>query len=136
MEWKGFSSRESSSRQRKVNLFREPFGIPKVVPFPQFRALGEVMLSRNLEAFGIPVLCLPETREYVSPQNLARIYIPFETYVPVNWDGTDLMEKTEEYLPDDKKRMRIARNGWERYREELDKLPERTDRIVQRIMDL
>jgi hypothetical protein len=53
------------------------------------------------------------------------IYIPFETYVPLNWDGTDIKEKAESYLGNDAERKRIAQNAWEQYRSELNTLEER-----------
>jgi hypothetical protein len=53
------------------------------------------------------------------------VYIPYETYIPLNWDGTDLIEKTEIYLGDHKAREGIARNAWEVYRKELNALEDR-----------
>jgi hypothetical protein len=53
------------------------------------------------------------------------VYIPGETYVPLDWDGGDLKEKAARYLADDSGRERIARNAYEQYRSELNKLEER-----------
>jgi hypothetical protein len=47
------------------------------------------------------------------------VYIPFETYIPLSWDGTDIKEKTETYLANDGERKRIAENAWEQYRSAL-----------------
>lgn len=53
------------------------------------------------------------------------IYVPYETYVPLDWDGNDLLEKTRRYLDDEKERSRIAENALERYLGELDLLMDR-----------
>jgi hypothetical protein len=53
------------------------------------------------------------------------VYIPYETYIPLDWDGQDLIEKTKQYLGDDKERKRIARNAYVTYRDELSSLDER-----------
>lgn len=42
------------------------------------------------------------------------VFVPFETYVPVAWDYSDLAEKCERYLRDDGERRRIAENAWNR----------------------
>ncbi|MFP3043055.1 glycosyltransferase [Treponema primitia] len=53
------------------------------------------------------------------------VYIPYETYVPTNWDGTDILEKAEIYLKDDRERRRIAQNAWEQYCDQLCSLEDR-----------
>jgi hypothetical protein len=53
------------------------------------------------------------------------IYIPYETYVPVNWDGTDIIEKAETYLANDRERRRIAENAYEQYNAQLAGLEDR-----------
>jgi hypothetical protein len=53
------------------------------------------------------------------------IYIPWETYIPVNWDGTDVIEKAETCLGDDRERSRIARNAFEQYNAQLAGLADR-----------
>lgn len=39
------------------------------------------------------------------------IFRPFETYIPVNWDFSDLREKIVRYADDESERMRIASNA-------------------------
>ncbi|MDR2049513.1 MAG: glycosyltransferase [Treponema sp.] len=53
------------------------------------------------------------------------VYIPYETYIPLDWDGQDLLEKTKQYMEDDKERKRIAENAYHRYRSELSGLGDR-----------
>jgi hypothetical protein len=62
------------------------------------------------------------------------VYIPYETYVPLNWDGTDLREKVEIYLADDAARTRITHNAWEQYRSQLNQLEERFFTLFQFIL--
>jgi spore maturation protein CgeB len=50
------------------------------------------------------------------------IYIPNETYVPLDWDGNDLFEKTAYYMENEKDRARIAQNAFEQYRNELNRM--------------
>jgi hypothetical protein len=59
------------------------------------------------------------------------IYIPYETYVPLNWDGRDIKEKAETYLADDAERERITRNAWEQYHSQLACLGERFSSLFQ-----
>jgi hypothetical protein len=47
------------------------------------------------------------------------VYIPYETYVPLDWDGGDLLEKAKRYLKDERERNRIAQNAYENYLAEL-----------------
>ena len=63
------------------------------------------------------------------------IYIPYETYIPVDWNGNDLIEKVDEYLQNDKERIRITRNAWENYQNELSGINDRFERILHEIMD-
>jgi hypothetical protein len=58
------------------------------------------------------------------------VYIPYETYIPLKWDGSDLLEQTERYLDDDRERNRIAANAYEQYRSELAGLSRRVDSLL------
>lgn len=40
------------------------------------------------------------------------IFVPYETYVPVRWDFSDLEEKVTHYLSNEQERMRIAENAY------------------------
>jgi hypothetical protein len=63
------------------------------------------------------------------------VYIPYETYVPLDWDGGDLMDKTLEYLENDAERERISKNAYEQYRSELGKLEERFTFLLGEFLD-
>jgi hypothetical protein len=47
------------------------------------------------------------------------VYIPYETYVPLDWDGSDLFEKVDFYLSNEVERRRIVQNAFEQYKKEL-----------------
>ncbi|HDQ15186.1 MAG TPA: glycosyltransferase family 1 protein [Sediminispirochaeta sp.] len=63
------------------------------------------------------------------------IYIPYETYVPLSWDGDDLFEKVDYYLSRPKERSRIAAGAFEQYRKQRHSLPERFEAILQESID-
>ena len=88
---------------------------------------GEVCF-RDFEAILAGALLLkPDMSHLLTWPN---VYIPYETYVPLKWDGTDLLEKSEYYLNDDKERKRIAANAYEQYRNELSGLSERVNSLL------
>jgi len=58
------------------------------------------------------------------------VYIPHETYIPLKWDGSDLLEQTERYLGDERERNRITANAHEQYRSELSGLSRRCDELL------
>lgn len=83
---------------RRSKLCFSPFGY------------GEVCW-RDYEAHATGALLLkPEMSHLrVSPN----VFIPNETYVPLNWDLSDFNEKVNHYLRDEKARMRITRQAFE-----------------------
>ena len=58
------------------------------------------------------------------------VYIPYETYIPLKWDGSDLLEQAQLYLNNDKERNRIINNANEQYGKELSMLSGRTDALL------
>jgi hypothetical protein len=63
------------------------------------------------------------------------LYIPYETYIPLDWDGNDLMDKTTEYLNNDAERTRIAKNAYEQYRSQRKGLEERFVSLLGEFLD-
>jgi len=92
-----------------------PFGWGEVC-FRDFEAI----LSRAL-------LLKPDMSHLVTWPN---VYIPYETYVPLKWDGSDLLEQCERYLNDENERLRIIHNAYEQYRNELASLKNRADSLL------
>jgi hypothetical protein len=62
------------------------------------------------------------------------VYIPYETYIPLKWDGSDIKEKAETYLADDAARARITKNAWERYRSQLNQFEDRFTDLFHSIL--
>jgi hypothetical protein len=104
---------------------------------PQNRYYAELFDSKMvLSPFGWGEVCFRDFEAIIAGSLLLKpdmshlktwpdVYIPYETYVPLNWDGTDIKVKTETYLADEKERSRIARNAWEQYRSVLGSLEDR-----------
>ena len=62
------------------------------------------------------------------------IFHPYETYVPFRWDCEDLVEKIDEYLKNDEKRRTITENAFHVYMEQLDRLNDKVEQMVQTIV--
>ncbi|MDR2210637.1 MAG: glycosyltransferase [Spirochaetaceae bacterium] len=58
------------------------------------------------------------------------VYIPYETFVPLEWDGSDLAEQSQKYLENEGERRRMASNAYEQYRRELSGLAERFKNLL------
>jgi hypothetical protein len=61
------------------------------------------------------------------------VFVLGETYVPFDWDASDLVDKARWYLDNEAERLRIVRNAAIRYREHLDALPARFTAILEEI---
>ena len=117
----GLASRPSIAHQRKLILDRIA-GHPRflVGPVPQKTFNYEAAHSKIvLSPFGWGELCLRDYEAVLNGALLLKpdmshletwpdIFAPGETYVPFDWDATDLIEKAERYLDDDTERRRIA----------------------------
>ncbi|MCL2758640.1 MAG: glycosyltransferase, partial [Treponema sp.] len=88
---------------------------------------GEVCF-RDFEAILAGALLLkPDMSHLVTKPN---VYIPYETYVPIKWDGSDLLEQSERFLNDDKERLRITGNAYEQYKNETASVFKQTDQLL------
>jgi len=109
------SQKHYYSELKKSKIVLSPFG------------WGEVCF-RDFEAILCGALLLkPDMSHLVTWPN---VYIPNETYVPLKWDGSDLLEKSLYYLNDDAERNRIASNAFEKYKNELSSLSKRAQDIL------
>jgi len=88
---------------------------------------GEVCF-RDFEAILAGALLLKPSMSHLL--TWPNVYIPHETYVPLKWDGSDILEQTERYLSDERERSRIASNAYEQYRSELAGLSRRFDSLL------
>lgn len=72
---------------------------------------------RDFEAVAFGCLLIKPDMDHV--ESRPDIFRPFETYVPVKWDFSDLREKISHYLNDEPERMRIASNARRILRESM-----------------
>lgn len=91
---------------------------------------GEVC-HRDFEAINAGALLLKPDMSHI--KTYPDVYIPYETYVPLDWDGNDLFEKAEQYAADDKELSRIAQNAFEQYHKELNRLEDRFEWLLEKI---
>jgi hypothetical protein len=92
---------------------------------------GEVCF-RDFEAILSGALLFKPDMSHV--QTWPNVYIPYETYIPLDWDGGDLLEKTKRYLEDETERKRIAKNAYEGYLFELAGLQDRFESLFGELL--
>jgi hypothetical protein len=138
---------ESIAYQRRLFLERiagNSLFLTGFVPQRQYYLeLGDSKMT--LSPFGWGEVCFRDFEAIVSGSMLLKpdmshlktwpdVYIPYETYVPVNWDGTDIIEKARAYLADDRERIRIAENAYESYKAQLAGLEDRFAALFQDLL--
>ena len=98
-----------------------------------------------LSPFGWGEVCFRDFEAIVSGSMLLKpsmdhlvtwpnIYVPYETYVPIDWDASDLFEKTDYYLQHHDERQKIAKNAWESYNDQRNQLENRFETILNQIL--
>jgi hypothetical protein len=104
-------------RNAKITL--SPFGWGEVC-FRDFEAVlnGSLLLKPNMDHLST----WPD------------IYRPDETYVPVAWDGDDLIDRAEHYLADSADRRRIVANAKDAYFDALRQVDERAHAVATWIL--
>ncbi|MDC7223534.1 MAG: glycosyltransferase [Spirochaetales bacterium] len=143
----GYQQRESITFQRRLHMEklegREGVLTGKVNQKQFNREIHDSQIIYS--PFGWGELCFRDFEAVMSGALLIKpdmshldtwpdIFIPYETYVPVRWDGEDLVETCEKYLVDEKERVRIARNAWEHYMKQVESLPERVGQAMEEIL--
>lgn len=93
----GLSHKEFMNEMYQSKICFSPFGY------------GEICW-RDIEAIQCGAVLLKPSMEHLklSPE----IHIPYETYMPVSWDFSDVQEKCDLLLSDKKLRMRISENAF------------------------
>jgi hypothetical protein len=61
------------------------------------------------------------------------IYRNDESYVPVAWDGSDLLERVSDLLDHTERMRAISRSAQDRYQRALDSLDQRVDEFVAEV---
>lgn len=83
---------------RNVQAVLSPFGWGEIC-FRDFEAIlnGSVLIKPNMDHI----------------ETWPNIFLPSETYIPINWDGTDLLDNTKSILEDSKNCIELTSNAWE-----------------------
>ncbi len=58
------------------------------------------------------------------------IFVPHTTYVPIGWDGDNVVEQSERYLTDEAARRTIVQNAFETYHDQARHIEERLEEIL------
>jgi hypothetical protein len=137
------SSRPSIAWQRKMILEkiggRTEFLTGGVAQRRFNREINDSKIT--LSPFGWGEVCLRDFEAVLSGSLLLKpdmshletwpdIFIPYETYVPFDWDCTDLVEKSNYYLQNEKERMRIIRNAFDAYVSQARTIDDRLESIL------
>jgi hypothetical protein len=138
---------ESIAYQRRLFLERiagNELFLTGIVPQNQY--YQELYASKIvLSPFGWGEVCFRDFEAIISGSLLLKpdmshiktwpdVYVPYETYVPVKWDGTDIIEKAESWLANDRERRRIAENAYNHYNAQLSALEDRFVSLFQNFL--
>ncbi|MDY7027517.1 MAG: glycosyltransferase [Spirochaetota bacterium] len=89
---------------------------------------GEVCF-RDFEAVFAGTLLLKPDMSHI--ETWPDIYRPGETYVPLSWDGDDLLERVDYYLAHPREGEEIARNAQEVFRQAVGQMRERFNAVME-----
>lgn len=93
---------------------------------------GEVCF-RDFEAIRAGALLLKPDMSHL--QTFPDVYRPFESYVPVNWDGSDIEAKLDYYLSHEDERLNIATRAQTMFAEQLAQASNRAVHVVRGMYD-
>lgn len=145
----GYQSRESIAFQRRLQMEKLE-GVPGVLT----GKVGQKQFNREIHnskiifsPFGWGELCFRDFEAVLSGSLLIKpdmshletwpdIFVPGETYVPVDWDGANLLEVCRRFLEDDGERRRITANAYQAFVEQESKLSERFRSSLDEILSM
>lgn len=145
----GYQSRESIAFQRSLHMEKL-----KDLPGLLEGKVGQKQFNREIHSskiiyspFGWGELCFRDFEAVLSGSLLLKpdmshletwpdIFVPGETYVPVDWDGENLREQCLHYLEDEGERRRIAANAYQAFVEQESKLQERFQHCLEEILSM
>jgi hypothetical protein len=110
--------REYDRELRSVQAVLSPFG------------WGEVCYRDFESVIGGNVLVKPDMSHI---ETWPDIYRNDESYVPVAWDGSDLLERVSDLLDHTERMRAISRSAQDRYQRALDSLDQRVDEFVAEV---
>lgn len=97
-----------------LKVYREIMSKTKVVPSPF--GWGELGV-RDYEAFIFGGMLLKPSMEHMD--TWPNIFVSGETYQPMQWDYGDMVAQIEDAIADESRRVRIAQNGQDAYRDSI-----------------
>lgn len=114
------------------------------VPLDQYNRESRVVAA-TLSPFGWGEVCFRDFETIINRSILLKprmdhvetfpdVYRPGETYVPVDWDGSNLVSTAEACVHDAGLRHRISLSAYEAYREGLKKTGSRVESFVSQIL--
>jgi hypothetical protein len=59
------------------------------------------------------------------------VFVPYETFIPVKWDGSDVLEQTEQLFEDPQLMSKLTHNAWNVYHSAFPELESRVLEIIQ-----
>ena len=116
----GFTSSRRFKREMKnTKIVISPFGWGEVC-FRDFEAVlnGSLLLKPDMGHL----------------KTWPDVYHPYKTYVPFRWDCEDLIEKIDEYLQNEDKRKTITKNAFQVYMDQLNRLDDKVEEMVEAIV--
>lgn len=105
---------------RRVQAVLSPFG------------WGEVCF-RDVEAVRNGAVLVKPTMDHL--ETWPDLYRPKETYVPVSWDGSDLIETVDALLKDAPQMERLRTTAWQVLRDSYGQLTQRADGMIEEILN-
>jgi hypothetical protein len=109
------SKKEYDENMSKAMITLSPFGWGEVC-FRDFEAIqhGSTLMKPDMSHL----------------ETWPDIYEPYETYIPVSWDGDDIVPKAREYLSKPRECARMAENAWSAWMDSLAGIEERVDSML------
>jgi len=111
--------RQYNRELRTVQAVLSPFG------------WGEVCF-RDAEAVLAGAVLIKPAMDHVD--TWPNIYEPNETYVPVMWDASNVVPKTQSILRDASERQRLCANAWHTLQAAYRQIPERVEQVLDTVL--
>lgn len=143
----GMPPKRSVNYQREL-ILKKVSGLPEflVGRVPQKQYNDEILRARIiLSPFGWGELCKRDfeavyNRSLMLKPDMSHletwpdVFVPGETYVPFDWDASDLVDKARRYLGDEAERRRIADRAWQSYHDQLAGLDARFEKVLEAVL--
>ncbi len=143
----GMPPKRSVNYQREL-ILEKVNGLPEflVGRVPQKQYNAEILRSRIiLSPFGWGELCKRDFEAVYNRSLLLKpdmshletwpdVFVPGETYLPFDWDASDLVDKARAALADESGRLRITERAWQSYHDQLAGLDRRFEQVLEAVL--